>query len=77
LGGDSLLATQVLSRMRSAFKVELPMDAFFGSPTVAGQAELVQKAGEAVAKETEKISRLVEQVEHLSEEELRRLNMQI
>ncbi|MES1244335.1 MAG: amino acid adenylation domain-containing protein, partial [Acidobacteriota bacterium] len=45
LGGRSLLAIEILARVRNAFGVELPPRTLFESPTIAELAEAVAKAG--------------------------------
>jgi hypothetical protein len=47
LGGDSLLATQLLSRVCAATDVELSFLSFFATPTVAGMARSVEAASRA------------------------------
>ena len=42
LGGNSLMAAQMLTRLRDAFSVQLPMSALFDTPTVAGVSEQIR-----------------------------------
>jgi acyl transferase domain-containing protein/NADP-dependent 3-hydroxy acid dehydrogenase YdfG/acyl carrier protein len=44
LGGSSLQAGQVLTRLTTSFPVEIRFDLFFGNPTIAGLAPLVEDA---------------------------------
>jgi amino acid adenylation domain-containing protein len=44
VGGHSLLAIQVIARIRKTFKVELPLAYMFDSPTIAGMAEKIEDA---------------------------------
>jgi amino acid adenylation domain-containing protein len=56
LGGNSLLATQVVSRLKAAFPVDLPLRRFFEGSTVEALASVVDEL-------------LVSKLESLSEEE--------
>jgi amino acid adenylation domain-containing protein len=47
VGGDSLVATQIVSRIRAEWELDLPLRGLFEHPTLAGLAELVEAAGGA------------------------------
>ncbi|WP_071189198.1 non-ribosomal peptide synthetase [Trichormus sp. NMC-1] len=50
LGGHSLLATRVISQIRKAFQIELPLRCLFASPTVSELAKEIEKATKAELK---------------------------
>ena len=43
VGGYSLLATQVISRINKAFQVDLSLRSFFEDPTIAGLSQTIEK----------------------------------
>jgi acyl carrier protein len=47
LGGHSLAATRLLSRVRQRFQVEITMRSFFDRPTLGGLAELIDAGAPA------------------------------
>ncbi|PYS90390.1 MAG: polyketide synthase [Acidobacteria bacterium] len=73
LGGDSLLAVQLASRVRETLHVEIAIRDLFEQPTVAGLVECIEHARQAAAADLEQLAEVVDLVEQLSEEELRAL----
>jgi amino acid adenylation domain-containing protein len=53
LGGHSLMATQVIARLRRTRGVDVPFQALFATPTVVGLAEAIRELQDASAEEEE------------------------
>jgi acyl carrier protein len=72
VGGSSLKAIQLLSRLRRAFGVELPLPVIFDKTTVAALAALIEE-GRGQPDGDPELERQVREVEQLSDEQVRRL----
>jgi acyl carrier protein len=69
LGGHSLKATQVVSRVRETFQVDLPLASLFANPTTADLASAVRK----LQAEHVELEETFTELEQLSDEEAERL----
>jgi acyl carrier protein len=69
LGGNSLVGLQLMSRVRKAFEIEMPMRALFDSPTVSGLAAFITDS-QLKEQELEQIERLIKEIQELSPEDL-------
>ncbi len=71
LGGDSVLATQVASRLRDLFRMDLPPIVMFEAPTLEQLANYMI-ANEARPGLAEKTAAVLKRIEGMTEEEVTR-----
>jgi amino acid adenylation domain-containing protein len=72
LGGHSLLVTQVISRVREVFRVELPVRRLFDAVTIEQLSRIIIE-NETKPGQTERIARTLETVRNMPEEERRKI----
>jgi amino acid adenylation domain-containing protein len=71
-GGNSLMAFQLVSRIRDVFHIDLPLSTVFETPTIAEQSAAI--AHRMIQREpAAEIEAVLTQIEHLDGEELERL----
>jgi hypothetical protein len=70
LGGHSLGAFRVITRVIQIFQLELPVKALFDSPTIAEMACVITQNDLKPANETE-LTQMLREVEAMTEEEAR------
>ena len=68
LGGHSLAASRVISRVIQAFQVELPIKALFDAPTVTAMATIIAQNQTKRASNAE-LARMLNELDSMSEEE--------
>lgn len=68
LGGHSLMATQLIGRIRNAFGYELPLRRLFQTPTIAGLADAIYESQTANT-ELDEFAALLAELDNLTEEE--------
>jgi acyl transferase domain-containing protein/acyl carrier protein len=71
LGGQSLLATQVVSALRDAFQIEISLRSLFETPTVAGMSRTIETIGEQEGVDLHKAAQVILQLDQLSDDEVK------
>jgi acyl carrier protein len=68
LGGNSLMAIQVISRLREIYCVDLPVDVFFETPTIHNAARAVLEV-QISDTDADLLAQMLAEVTQLSEED--------
>ena len=76
LGGHSLSAMQVTNKLRAIYAVDLPLRDFLAAPTLTDLVQLIEARQPSVQRQLNQIARIYEQVQQLSDDEVRALLQQ-
>lgn len=71
LGGHSLLAAQLIRQIKQGFEINLDLGLFFSAPTIAELALVIDQ--QTSSKKTEGISKELNQIENMTDEEVEAL----
>jgi Condensation domain/Phosphopantetheine attachment site len=71
LGGQSLVATQIMSRVQEGFRMELPVSLLFEHPTVESFVLAVRGREPATGGRVDRIAAIIRRVEDMTDQELR------
>ena len=77
LGGHSLMATQIISRVREAFQVEISLRTFFQGANICELAQAIDTSERVNDADVDEIAQALAQLESLSEEEVKTMLMEI
>jgi acyl carrier protein len=72
LGGHSLMATQIVTRLKKSFHVDIPLRNLFEAPTVANLALSIAEA-QAEEIDNAQLDQMLDELEGLSDEEVEKL----
>lgn len=77
LGGHSLMATQIISRVREAFQVEISLRTFFQGANICELAQAIETSERVDYADVDEIAQALAQLESLSEEEVKAMLIEI
>jgi hypothetical protein len=72
IGGHSLAATRIVSRVVAQFRIEISLQSLFQCPTVAEMAAEIEKHLETISNEKQ-LAAVIDELESLSDEDAQRL----
>jgi acyl carrier protein len=73
LGGNSLIAVELLQQLRKTRDVEISLHTLFGAPNVAALAEEVRKAQSESGLELQRLEKLLDMMDETPQEDLNKM----